>query len=214
MNTCDAKRVVALVRSGGGLRTDTEAWRALGATLGALRGAMDEEDARDLSRALPERLARVLRRPTTLPAIRSARSLYAEVARRERIELGYAMEQVQVVLRVLASELDGERVALLRRRLPSDIAGLLRRERPRARPPPYVHAHPARRSAPPQTLSRARPGAAEPIAETQHDLAHTGSVTRTARPHAETMVETARSTRPGREDETLASGRSKRGDSR
>lgn len=211
MNTLDAKRVVALVRSGVGLRKDTEAWRALGATLGALRGAMDEEDARNLSKDLPDRLARVLRRPT-VPAIRSARSLYAEVARRERIELGYAMEQAQVVLRVLASELDGERVALLRRRLPSDIAGLLRRERLPGEPPPYVHAHPARRGAPPQTLSRARPGAAEPIAEVQHDVAHTGSVARTARPHAETMVETARSTRPGREDETLASGRSKRGE--
>jgi hypothetical protein len=62
----------------------------------------------------------------------------------------------------------------------------------------------------PQTLARARPGTADPIADARHELAHTGSVVRSPAPHAEDRVETARSTRPSREDETLASSRGSR----
>lgn len=206
MNPFDERELTSLVKQRVGLKTTAEAKRALGATLGALRSAMAEEDARAAARDSPARLARVLERESPR-VVFSARALYAEVARRERIELGFAMEQAQVVLQVLTTALDEDVVTRLRKHLPPDIAALLRPNRAVTEPPPYVHAHPERRRAPPQTLSRARPGAAEPIAETRHELAHAGSVVRSGAAHAETMVETARSTRPGREDETLASGR-------
>jgi len=133
--------------------------------------------------------------------------LYAEAERWERVGPGFAREHAQAVLEVLATTLEPELVERIRKRLPADIAALLRaRERP-GEPPPYVQNHPAHRPAPLQTLSRARPGTAEPIADTRHTLAHAGSVARSGAAHAERMVETARSTRPAREDETLAGAR-------
>jgi len=202
----DEKELTLLVKRYGGLRTEQEARRALGAALGALGGAMGEDDARAVGAALPPALKRALgRRP---PAdVRSAPALYAEAQRRERAGLGFAVEHAQVVLQVLAQELAPELVVRLRKRLPPDIAALLQPRAAEAEPPPYVHAHPAREAAEPQSLSRARPGPSEPIAETRHALAHAGSVVRSSAPHAERMVETARSTRPGREDETLAATR-------
>lgn len=201
----EEQELILLVKTRAGLRTASEAKRALGATLGALRCALEDDDARAAAKALPLRLGRMLeRRPAT--AVRSAEALYAEAERREGAGFGFAVEHVQAVLQVLAHELDPELVGRIRKRLPSDIAALLR-ERGSAGEAPHVHTHPERRTAPPQTLSRARPGMAEPIAEARHELAHAKSVVRTETPHAERMVETARSTRPGREDETLSAGR-------
>lgn len=201
------QELIRLVKARAGLRTAGEARRALDAALGALRSALDDEDARIAARALPRGLTRALeRRPSTVA--RTAAELYSEAQRHERVALGFAMEHAQVVLQVLARELDPEVVALLRKRLPAEVAALLEPPSPPSEaPPPHVHVRPEHRPAPLQTLSRARPGPAEPIAETRHELAHAGSVVRSAAPHAETMIETARSTRPGREDETLATTR-------
>ena len=194
----DENELALLVKSRAGLRTAHEAKRALEAALGALRCAMEEDEARAMTRALPPPLRRVLeRRPSIV--VQSAPSLYAEADRRERVGLGFAKEHLQVVLQVLAQELDPELCSWLRKRLPSDIAALLQPPRASPEPPPYVHAHPARAPAPPQTLSRARPGTSEPIAEARHE--------RSGAPHAETLVATARSTRPGRDDDTLAAAR-------
>jgi uncharacterized protein (DUF2267 family) len=184
--------------------------RALGATLGALRCALDAEDARAMARCLPRPLAHVLERAPNRPmaAVANTNGLYAEVGRRERIGLGFAMEHAQVVLEALGRALPEELVARLRGRMAPDIAALLRRiDRTPSDPPPHVHEHPGHPPVPAQTLSRAHPGAAESIADARHELAHAASVARSAAPHAERMVETARSTRPGREDDTLAATR-------
>jgi uncharacterized protein (DUF2267 family) len=202
----DEQELTLLVKTRAGLRTTKEAKRALGAALGALGCALDDQDARAVSKELPPRFAKMLAR-STANVVGSVEALYAEADRRERVGLGFAMEHTQVVLQVLAKQLDPEVVARLRSRLPSDIASLLRDRSPFSEPPPYVHAHAERGPAPVQTLSRARPGTAEPIAETGHELAHAGSVARARAPHMEAMVETARSTRPGREDDTLATTR-------
>jgi hypothetical protein len=116
---------------------------------------------------------------------------------------------VQAVLEVMATTLEPELIERVRKHLAPDIASLLRareRERPEELPP-HVRAHPAHDAAPIQTLSRSRPGTAEPIAETRHLVAHVGSVARSGAAHAERVVERGRSTRPAREDETLASAR-------
>lgn len=202
----DEREVALLIKERAGMRTAGEARLALQSALGALRCALDDEDARATSRALPSRLARVLdRTPPTV--VRKAGDLYAEAGRRERVTAGFAIEHAQVVLQVLARQLEPELVARLRSHLPADIAALLAVPEPFPEAPPHVHSHPATRPAPAQTLSRARPGTSEPIAETRHEVAHADSVVRSSAPHADRMVETARSTRPGREDDTLASGR-------
>jgi len=199
----DESELIGIVRERAGLRTAREARRAIGATLGALRCALDDLDAAAVAAELPGGLARVVER--SAPAVvRSAKALYAETERRERVGLGFAMEHAQVVLQGLAERLDPGLVSRLRKSLPADVAALLKRRRAPAPPPPHVHEHPARRETPIQTLSRSRPGASETIAEARGALAHRASVARTSEPHADRMVSSARSTRPGREDETLA----------
>jgi uncharacterized protein (DUF2267 family) len=198
--------LVSRVREDAGLRSAAESRRALGAVLGAVRCALHEKDACELARALPVRFASILEHAPTA-TVRNAQSFYAETERRERAGRGFAMEHAQAVLAVLAAELEPSVVSWLRRVLPPEVARLVRARRASAQPPPHVHVHPGHEARPLQTLSRARPGTAEPIAEATHVLAHAGSVARSSGAHAERMVETARSTRPGREDETLAASR-------
>lgn len=202
----DDQELSLLVKSRSGLRTAREARRALVAAVGALRCALDPQDARDASRGLPPALAAVMGKAPSVE-VRGARALYAEAARREQVDLGFAMEHAQVVFQVLAQELDPELLVRLRKRLPPDVAALLRPRAHSPEPPPHVHVHPDSRPAPAQTLSRARPGTAEPIAEAHHELAHAGSVARSETAHADRMVETAHTTRPGLEDDTLAATR-------
>jgi uncharacterized protein (DUF2267 family) len=201
----DDLELILHVKAAAGLRSLREARRATAAALGALRCALEEEDARALSKALPRKLAHLLERPQTT-VVQSIEGLYADAERRERVGLGFAMEHVQVVLQVLLRQLDPELVTRLRKRLSPDVAELLEEHVQSAEPPPHVRIHPGHLPTRIQTLSRARPGTAEPIADTHHELAHEGSVVRSDAPHADRMVETARSTRPNREDETLARG--------
>lgn len=202
----DERELGARVEAAAGLRQARDRERAIGATLVALRAALAEDDARVLADSLPRALSRLLERRTGM-AVRRATDLYAQVERREQRGRGFAMEHAQAVLGALARSLDPEVVDRLRRHLPSDIAVLLRAPAHYPAPAPYVHSHPATRPVDVQTLSRARPGASQTIAEASGPLAHTKSVARTPGGHSERMVETARSTRPGREDETLASTR-------
>jgi uncharacterized protein (DUF2267 family) len=202
----DERELTFLVKTDAGFQTFAEARLAIRAAVGALACALDDEDAHALELAVPGHVARLLRRPSST-LVRTAHGLYVEAERRERVGLGFAIEHVQVVCRVLARRLDPDLIARMRRRLPPDIAGLFGEPPPAEEAPPHVHTHPTPVIRPPQTLARARPGSSEPIAETRHVLAHRGSVARSPAPHAERMVETARSTRPTREDETLATAR-------
>lgn len=204
----EAKDLFLRVRDRAGLRTVREAERAVRATLGSIACALAKDDARAMSAALPAELARLLGRRIER-TVETLDGLYAEVERRERVRPGFAREHAQTVLEVLATTLDPELIERVRKHLAPDIAMLLgtRGGEPTEEPPPHVRTHPARRPEPMQTLSRSRPGTAEPIAEARHLLAHEGSVARSGSAHAERMAGTARSTRPTREDETLASAR-------
>lgn len=202
----EARELFLRVRDHAGLRNAREAERAVRATLGAMASVLAEDDAHALSAALPHDVRKCLsRRPA--PDVGTLEDLYAEEQRRERVEPGFAREHTQTVLEVLATAVDPELIERLRKHLPADIASLLRPREAEEEPPPHVHAHPAHRPSPVQTLSRSKAGTAEPIADAAHPLAHAGSVARSDAPHAERMVETARSTRPAREDETLAGAR-------
>jgi uncharacterized protein (DUF2267 family) len=202
----DDRELTLLVKTDAGFQTFAEARLAIRSAMGALACALDDEDAHALELAVPAKVARPLRRPSST-VVRSVHGLYVEAERRERVGLGFAIEHAQVVYRVLARRLDPELVARLRRHLPPDIAELLGDRPPEEEAPSHVRVHPTLVPPPPQTLARARPGSAEPIAGTRHALAHEGSVARSPAAHAARMVETARSTRPAREDETLASAR-------
>lgn len=202
----EAKEVFLRVRDRAGLQTVREAQQAVRATLASLACALAEDDAQALSAALPSDLGRLLGRHAER-AVGTLDGLYREVERRERVSPGFAREHTQAVLEVLATTLEPELIERVRKHLAPDIATLLHTRELPEEPPPHVRTHPALRPAPKQTLSRSRPGTAEPVADARHLLAHTGSVARSGAAHAERMVETARSTRPAREDETLASAR-------
>ncbi len=205
----EPRDLLPLVKTHAGLRTAREAERAVRATLGAMACALDDEDARALAKALPQSLGRlVLRRSGS--RVGGLDAFYAEAERRERVGIGFTREHAQAVLEVIAGIVEPELVARIRRHLPPDLAALLRTRAPTAEPPPYVHVHPARGPRSLETLSRSRPGTADPIAEAAHVLAHPGSVARSPAAHSERMVETARTTRPAREDETLATARDDR----
>ncbi len=196
----------ALVKDRAGLRTEREAKKAVQAAVGALRCALDDEDARSLAAAFHPAMTGIFERsPAT--QVDGLGAFYAETERRERVGLGFAMEHAQVVMQVLAERLDPELLARLRKRIPPDIAALLSARPTPADPPPHVHMHPPHDPIPLQTLSRAKPGTAEPIAEAGRPLAHGRSVVRTESPHADEMVETAHSPRSSREDETLSGSR-------
>jgi len=203
----DEEELVSRVRTEGGLRNHREARRAIGAVLGALRCAMAQEDADAIAAELPPPFGKIVSRPAA-GRIENSAVLYAEVERRERVGLGFALEHCQVVLRVLAELVDPEMVVRLRKRVPADVAVLLRaRADTLEPPPPHVHEHPAEAAGPRRTLSRGRPGPGDPIVDARHPLAHGQSVARSDAPHAERAIGTAHSTRPGREDEILAAAR-------
>jgi uncharacterized protein (DUF2267 family) len=203
----DQRALNRIVQERAGLSSVAEAARALDATLAALRCALEDDDARRLASLLPARFARAMLGPAPV-AVHDADGLYREALRYEGVRRGFAIEHAQAVLEGLSRLLPPEQVERLRRHLPADIAALLREERaPEVEPPARVHTHPAHTPQERRTLSRGRPGPSDPIAETGHDVAHPGSVARSSAAHADRMIGTARSTRPGREDETLASAR-------
>lgn len=123
----DEAELNMILKKKAGLRSARECKRALGATLAALRCVLDPEDARAVAQNLPSSMAQVLTRKLdhTVAAVADLKGLYAEVERRERVGLGFAMEHAQVVLDVLARALPEELVLRLRSRLPADIAALL-----------------------------------------------------------------------------------------
>jgi len=202
----EAKELFLQVRDRAGLQTVREAERAVRATLGSIACALSEDDSRALSAALPRDLGRLLGRRTER-AVETLDGLYGEVERRERVGPGFAREHAQAVLEVLATTLEPEVIERVRKHLPRDIGMLLRARERAEEPPAHVRLHPDHGPAPVQSLSRSRPGTAEPIADARHLLAHAGSVARSGAAHVDRMVETAGSTRPAREDETLASAR-------
>jgi uncharacterized protein (DUF2267 family) len=207
----DEQEMVLRVKARAGLRTAQEARRALGATLGALRGALADDDAEAVARALPPALASILERePRTEPSpVRTAAELFGETEWREGAGRGFAVEHVQVVMQVLAEQLDAEARVRIRKRLPGDVAALLwPREAPDEAPPgAYELKAPAGEADSPPTLSRGRAGTADSIAGSRHPLAHEQSVARTAAPHADRAIGSAHAPRAGGEEGSLASAR-------
>jgi uncharacterized protein (DUF2267 family) len=197
--------LVQRVKDRAGARTSREAQGICAAVLGALGGALEPVDAEALVQALPD--VAVRSRASTREALDGWEALVDEVARRERVGRGFALEHAQVVLEALASFLEPAVLARIERSLPRDVAGWMRKPELPDDAPPHVHRHPGHGEHSLQTLSRSRPGASETIAEAHGALAHTGSVARSRSAHGERRIGSASSSRPGREDETLASSR-------
>src|SRR4051812_45211738 len=107
----------------GGFTRRTEAKRATVATLAVLGERLATEQSRLLAEELPPELARVLRRAVHDRDF-ELEELYARVAQREKVELGFGIEHAQVVCEVMAKSLREDSVQRIRQHLPEAIAAL------------------------------------------------------------------------------------------
>ncbi|MDB4995548.1 MAG: hypothetical protein JWM74_2980 [Myxococcaceae bacterium] len=190
-----------------GLETTAEARRAIGATLRTLAERLSPEIVSRLASELPRELAMQLRTPrSTAGHVRSfaANELYARVARREGVTVGFAREHAQAVCTTVARALPEEIVEAVRRDLDPDLALLFEPlERERATPPP---AH-ASKKAHGHTLASGAPGSRHPIAEADVLAGHADSVARSSEPHADTKLSSSPGLTQEREHHTLAAGK-------
>jgi uncharacterized protein (DUF2267 family) len=181
-----------------GLRNRGEAMQAVRAVLPALGGSLGAGDAQALAAELPGELGGlVLQREGPGPSAPLA-ALVAHVANEERIGRSFALEHLEVVFEALAEQVPEPVIARTRRVLAEDVADRLVRPAPVPGAPP--HLRPERR-----TLAEGRPGGRHPLYAAKPDRAQTHSVARSANPHEDTKLSSARGLTQEREDETLAS---------
>src|SRR5947207_1577743 len=109
------------VKERGGFATAEDAERAIVATLEALRPRLLPAERALFAAALPEGLARHLRGPVRRGGIRTG-AIIQRVAKQEGVRASVAKEHLDVVLSVLADELDAEARQRLERILPPDLA--------------------------------------------------------------------------------------------
>lgn len=142
---------------------------AIEAVLDAVAGHLPDQDRAFIADRLPEPYAAAVRRPTRSAASRPD-DLYAQLATREEVSLGLAIEHARAACSGLAELAGAEARALLARRLPPDWAALFR---PAARasaagvPRGPVPGHG-------QTLATGKPGSSRPLSEAADPAAGDG----------------------------------------
>jgi uncharacterized protein (DUF2267 family) len=171
--------------------------RAVRATLASVAEALSSDEADALSRELsPDLRPLVQRHALGLPLDRSA--FFAEVAARESVEVGFAVEHAECVCSALAERMSPDLRERLQRHLPL-LASLfeLRDETP-ADIPPLVHG---------STLASGRPGSRHPLSEARPERAQSQSVARSDNPHADTKLSSSRGVAEDREGRTIATAK-------
>lgn len=127
--------------------------------------------------------------------------LYARVAAREDVRLGFAIEHATVVCETVAEALSAGALYGLRQALPEEMARLFAAQ-PRAPRFERIRVDARRR-----TLAEGRPGSSRPIYSARFDRAHTHSVAMADNPHADTKLSSSPGLTQERERETLATGK-------
>lgn len=121
----DKKELIERIKRGAGFDLDLHALRALRSTLTVLGRHLDRDTARAVADALPTSYGAWLTRPGFGGCRMSLDQLYREVAWREGVSIGFAMEHSQVVIAVLLNWLDAATGRRLLRGLPEQLAELL-----------------------------------------------------------------------------------------
>ncbi len=168
-------------------------------TLRALSAQLHARQAADLADELPPTMSVWLTAGRT--GERGLAALLAAVAPGEPGSMGFAYEHVATVCEALAATLRPEALRALTEALPADVAALLRaNDEPRFEP---VRVDASRR-----TLAEADAASRRPLFRSAPpETAHTESVARSAEPHADTKLSSARGLTQERERETLAEGK-------
>ena len=169
----------------GGLRDRARAEAALEAVLDALASHLAAADRAFIAEQLPPPYTTAVQRPTTAAASRPS-DLYAQLATRDEVSLGAAVEQARAACAALAAIVGDDTRSLLLRRLPPDWAALFA---PVAAAPEtdvpasMVPGHG-------QTLATGRPGSSRPLSEAEPPPAQPDSVA-AANPHADRKLSSA-----------------------
>ncbi len=158
------ERFIEEVMQRAGFQQAAMAALAIDAALQVLGERLPRGTARELAAQLPESLAGALRRGPH-GGVFSREELYARVAEREGVRLGFAVEHAQVVLQVLAEAAPADALTLARQELPAPLAELLTPRAP-SPPPPTRASRPRSR----RTLSDGRPGSEHPLDEAGQEL--------------------------------------------
>lgn len=180
---------VERVRERAGLAHDADAARVVEITLEALGEALLQPERMAIAVSVPAALGQALSRRPVAPELDVA-GFYASVSERAGLAPAFAMEQAQVVCRVLAESLDEPLRRRLARDLPEGFGDLFAASEPPAPPPERLH-HSAKSTPPPATLAEGRPGSAHPVSESAPDRAHSESVARSRDPHADSKISSA-----------------------
>jgi len=178
-----------------GLGLPDEAERALSAVLEALGESLSPADACALAEVLPPHWATIVR-DGVHAGEPDEEALYSEVARREHVPRGFAVEHVISACRVIACRLPLGALERLQRALP----------RPFTIPdpaPPMEHHHTRGRL---DTFAEGRPGSHHPLSEAAPSRVHRDSVS-AENPHGDTKLSSASGLTQEREHESLSTGK-------
>lgn len=171
--------------------------RAVRATLASVAEALSSDEADALSRELsPDLRPLVQRYALALPLDRNA--FFEEVAARELVAVGFAVEHAECVCTVLAERMSPDLRERLQRHLPLLASLFELRDEPPADVPPLVHG---------STLASGRPGSRHPLCEARPERAQAHSVARNDNPHAETKLSSSRGVAEDREGRTIATAK-------
>lgn len=179
-----------------------EAARAARASLQVLGGLLTQDERAALARELPIELVKLLAIGLPQPRL-DWRQFHRRVAELAGVPLGLAIEQSEVVCRILCESLAPATRRHLQKLLP-ELAALF--EPAEQVEPPLGQSH--RSSEAPNDLAEGRPGGSSPIATADpRSLAHRQSVARSDDPHGETKLSGARGLRQEQDARSLADGR-------
>ncbi len=204
----EREHLVEMVQSYGGLKNEQKrAELVIDATIETLFAALDNQGRK----VLEENIGAVKKLPTkkldSNQITITPQELYQEVARREKVDIGFGMEHAQAACSALAEVIEPSALKMIKTHGAESIAELLtpRREfRPSKSPvSPRHHPDPEGRG---RTLAAGRPGSRHPVSEAEHAGAHTQSVSRNKNPHRDTKISSTTGSAAERHHRTLAEG--------
>jgi uncharacterized protein (DUF2267 family) len=169
--------------------------------VGVLGEGLSHSRAEALADDLPHELAGPLREAPHGPPFDLA-ELFRRVATRENVRMGFGVEHVKLVCRLLGEHFSPASRYHFKDSFPEEIAALFEPPtEPRDHDGGPVHLHPER-----GTLAEGRPGSRHPVSEARPDRAQSQSVVRSENPHGDTKLSSSEGLTQEREKETLATG--------
>lgn len=197
---------VAEVELRGGFADPGEAERAVAAVARVLGQRLLPEERASLVAVLPGPVAARLS-AAAYERDFDAGELYDRVARATAIGHGFGMEHTQAVCQVIGGLLPEDARRRLQKALPPELHPLFEPRDLGSPPPRPVHGRPPVEPGAGTTLATGRPGSRHPVSDAQPEAGHAHSVARSAEPHGETKLSSAKGTTQERLGDTLAEGK-------